>query len=544
MTTVKSLEQGRNAFRQQDWSDAYELLSSADKKNDLDADDLELLAKAAYLTGRESDCKDIWARSHQKFLNEQNLEQAIHSAFWIGLLLFFQGEQAQGSGWLARAERLADGHKKECAEKGFLLIPQGLQQLRKSDAESAYNLFHKADEIGNRFGNLDLMTLGRLGSGQALIRQNKIDEGTSLFDEIMVAVVSDEISPIVAGIVYCAVIETCQNIYDLRRAIEWTDALSRWCNAQPDLIPYRGQCLVRRAEIMQIHGDWPDAMNEIERACQLSPASRPPATGEAFYRQAELFRLQGRYSKAERAYRQANEWGRNPQPGMALLRLAQGQTDAAKTIIQQVEDESQDRIKRSRILPAFVEIMLATNESGPAQDSARELTEIADEFEAPFLKAIASRAEGNVLLANASPRASLKKLRHSLSVFKKIRALYESARTQTFIGIACRELGDYDTAEMELTTAHRVFQRLGAKPDLEKVESLLQKPLSNKSHGLTPRELQVLRILATGKTNKDIAEELFISERTVDRHVSNILGKLDVESRAAATAYAYEHKLI
>lgn len=544
MTTVKSLEKGRKAFRQQSWRDAYTFLVSANKTEDLHADDLELLAKAAYLTGKATDCKDFWSQAHQKFLLQEETERAIHSAFWIGLLLFFQGDHAQGSGWLARAKRLAEDHQTDCAEAGFLFIPQGLQQLRKSDPESAYKLFRKAVDIGNQFGNLDLMTLGRLGSGQALIAQNNTEKGTVLFDEIMIAVVSGEVSPIVSGIVYCAVIETCQKIYDLRRAIEWTDALSRWCESQPDLIPYRGQCLVRRAEIMQLHGEWPDAMNEIERACELASASSPPATGEAFYRMAELYRLQGKYAKAEKAFRQANECWRSPHPGLALMWLAQGKTDAAQMAIMQIEDDCQDKIKRSRILPAFIEIMLATNQTEPAEESARELTEIARELEAPYLKALAYRAEGYVLLANENFGAALKKLRQSRGVFKEIRASYESAQTQVLIGLTCRELGDYDTADMELETALRTFQQLGATPDKENVESLLKKSSVKESYGLTPRELEVLHVLATGKTNKEIAEKLFISERTVDRHVSNILSKLDVASRAAATAFAYKHDLV
>jgi hypothetical protein len=212
-------------------------------------------------------------------MDHNDRKQAAYSAFWIGMILFNQGEHAQGGGWMARAGRLIDEYEQECAEKGFLLIPKGLQQLRQGNGEAAYELFSTAAEIGNRFDNPDLITLGRLGSGQALIRQNKITEGTTLLDEAMVGVVSDKISPIIAGIVYCAVIETCQKIYDLQRAQEWTEALSRWCDSQPDLIPYRGQCLVRRAEIMQLHGKWPDAMVEVQRACQLSRASTPPAGG-------------------------------------------------------------------------------------------------------------------------------------------------------------------------------------------------------------------------------------------------------------------------
>lgn len=544
MTKVDTLERGQEAYRQQAWADAYTFLSSADDEASLNAGDLELLAKAAYLIGKESTCTDTWARAHQKFLDQENIKRAAYSAFWVGMILFNQGEHAQGSGWIARADRLIKEYDQDCAEQGFLLVPQGLQHLRKGDGKTAHELFNRAAEIGNRFNNPDLVTLGRLGSGQALIKQNKIAEGTTLLDEAMVAVISGEISPIISGIVYCAVIETCQKIYDLRRAQEWTEALSRWCDSQPDLIPYRGQCLVRRAEIMQIHGEWPDAMNEIRQACKISQTSSPPATGEAFYRQAELYRLQGNFSKAEEAYQQASKWGRNPQPGLALLRLAQGQIDTAKTAIQHVEDETQDRIALSRILPAFIEIMLSAKEFQSAENRAGKLARIAAELGSSFLKAIAAQEQGRVLLASAKPGAALKKLRQSWAVFKKIEALYESARTQVLIGLACRNLGDNDTANMEFDAARSVFQQLGAEPDLTMVNSLSSTTEYSKTHGLTPRELEVLELLTTGKTNKAIGEKLFISERTVDRHVSNILGKLNVETRAAATAYAYKHDLV
>lgn len=544
MTNIDKIERGRAAYLQQSWAEAYTVLSSADSENPLGGEDLELLAKAAYLIGKESNCIDIWTKAHQKFLDQKNMKRAAHSAFWLGMILSNKGDHAQGSGWMARAGRLVEEYQHECAERGLLLIPEGLQHMRKGEAEAAHGLFSKAVEIGKRFNNPDLVTLGRLGRGQALIQQNKLSEGTTLFDEAMIAVVSDEISPIVAGIVYCAVIETCQKIYDLQRAQEWTEALSRWCDSHPDLIPYRGQCLVRRAEIMQLHGDWPNAMNEVQRACQLSKSSSPPATGEAYYRQAELYRLQGNFSEAEDAYRQANKWGRNPQPGLALLRLAQGKNKSAKTAIRNVLDESQDQRERARILPAYVEIMLASGESQIAENTVDELSAIATELGAPFLQAIAARASGSILLANAKPSAAIKKLRQSYALLKKIQATYESARTQVLIGIACRRLGDSDTAEMELDAACATFQQLGAVPDINRVESLVQDSDSGTTHGLTPRELEVLRILATGKTNKSIAEDLFISERTVDRHVSNILSKLNVASRVAATAYAYKHNLV
>lgn len=544
MAKVIALEQGRKAFHQQAWTDAYILLSSADEEGTLDADDLELMAKAAYLIGKESACTDLWTRAHQIFLDRNDIERAVYSGFWIGFILFNQKEHAQGSGWMARAERLIKDYEKECAAQGFMMIPRGLQQLRTGNGEAAYSLFNQAAGIGSRCKNPDLEILGRLGSGQALIQQEKIKEGTTLLDEAMVAVVSDEISPIVAGIVYCAVIETCQKIYDLRRAQEWTDALSRWCDSQPDLIPYRGQCMLRRVEILQLHGQWAYAMQEVRQACQIAPTSRPDATGEAFYRQAELYRLQGLYSRAEEAYQQANNRGRNPQPGLALLRLAQGHIDAAMTAIRHVEEETVERMARSKILPVYVEIMLAAQELQLAEKAAGELLDTATRLKAPFLEAIAAQTQGNVLLARAKPDAALKYLRQSHFLLTQLEASYESARTQVLIGLACQKLGDEDTASMEFKAARWIFEQLGATPDLTQVNALIKKSISENMHGLTRRELEVLRILATGKPNKDIAKQLFISERTVDRHVSNILGKLNVESRAAATAYAYEHDLI
>ncbi len=547
MNPESKLEKGREAFRQRSWADAYELLLSADGETPLNPENLEQLAKAAYLTGKISDCHDLWARAHHAYLKKDKTNRAAYCAFWLGMILFNYGDSAQGGGWIARARRLVDESRKNCAEQGFLLIPGALQFLRKGEPEKAQNMFSRVAEIGKRFNDSDLMTLGRLGHGQSLIHQNDIVEGTTLLDEAMVAVIAEEVSPIVSGIVYCAVIETCQKIYDLQRAQEWTQALARWCDSQPDLVPYRGQCLVRRAEIMQLHGHWIDAINEAERACEsLSKLSQESAAGEAYYRQAELYRLQGHFSKAEEAYRKAHKRNRKPQPGLALLRLARGEKNAAAASIRQEKEEEQDQSSRSRIIPAYVKIMLAVGDIKAAQAGADELSEIAGDLQAPYLQALAGYAAGSVLLANGESLAALDKLRHACTMLNSMGAIYETARTRVLIGLACRERGDKDTAEMELQTAKEMFLQLGAAPDRQRVETLTDDTTSEpgKSHGLTSRELQVLRHLATGKTNNAIASELFISERTVDRHVSNILGKLDVPTRAAATAYAYENNLI
>lgn len=545
MPTATTLDKGRQAFSEHAWRDAYELLSSLANEGTLDPDDLEQLAKAAYLIGKELESTELLSRAHHKFLNRENIPKAAYCAFWVGMILFNLGEEAQASGWMARAQRLIDDFPKKCAEQGFLLIPKALQRLRDGDAVSAYDLFNQANEIGNHFNNHDVTALGRLGRGQALIMQGKIVEGTRLFDETMVSVVSDDISPIVAGIVYCAVIESCQKIYDLSRAREWTKALTRWCDSQPDLVPYRGQCMIHRAEIMQLHGDWEDAVREIQRACQI--LSKPPAdnaAGEAFYRQGELYRLKGKFSKAIEMYRQASKNGKKPQPGLALLRLDQDQLDVAKTAICQVEKEKKGPTARSAILPAYIDIMLAADDLPSAKNAAEELSKIANEFSASFLQAAVARAQGKLLFEADQYPEALEKFRRAWSFFNETGASYEAAQTRVLIGLTGRKVGDEDTAKLELDAARWIFKKLGAAPDLQKVDNILRNYRQNKPHGLTPRELQVLRLLATGKTNKEIASELFISERTVDRHVSNIYGKLNVPSRSAATAYAYEHRLI
>jgi DNA-binding CsgD family transcriptional regulator len=385
------------------------------------------------------------------------------------------------------------------------------------------------------------VALARQGAGRAMIRLGDTTEGVALLDEVMVGVVSDEISPVAAGVVYCSVIDACVEIFDVRRAQEWTDALAGWCASQPDLVAYRGECLVRRAEIMHLHGQWPDAAADAEQAARRLA---PPPVGAAFYQLGEIRRLRGDLDAAEQAYRQAGEAGKPPHPGLALLWLARGEVDAAQAAIRRVLDEARERRVRSRVLPAFIDIQLEAGDVAAARQGADELAAMAADVGTPFLRAVAAQALGAVLVAEREPRAALGPLRDAEALWRDLQVPYERARVGVLIARACRDLDDAGSARLELDAALAILRALDARHEIARAECALDAAPAAPAGGLTTREAQVLRLVATGRTNRAISRELAISEKTVARHISNIFTKLDLSSRAAATAYAFRHKLV
>ena len=545
MAANADLDAGRESFRRQAWGDAFAQLSAADRESALGPDDLERLAVAAYLLGKDADSTQAWTRAFSLLEDRGEVQRAVRCAFWLAFELMNADEMAPAGGWLARAARLLEDCEPGCVESGFLLLPGAVQAVYGGDAQTAHRGFAEATAIGDRYRDRDLMTLGRMGQGQALIALGRPAEGVTLLDEVMAGVVAGEVSPLVTGLAYCSVIGACYELFDLRRAHEWTAALNHWCEAQPDLVHYRGQCLVHRSQIMQAHGSWPDAMLEAQRACErLSQPRGQPALGMAFYQRGELHRLRGEFELAEQAYREANHFGHEPQPGLALLRLAQDRVGAAQASIRRAVDETGDSAARTRRLPAHVEIALAAGDVAAAREAADELSRIAGAADVVALRAVADTARGSVLLAEGEPQAALHVLRQASRAWQELDAPYDGARVRVLVGIACRAAGDEDGAQMEFGAAQRAFSELGAAPDVARVEETSGAAATAAAGGLTAREAEVLRLVAAGKTNRAIASELFLSEKTVARHVSNIFSKLDVGSRSAATAYAYEHNLV
>jgi DNA-binding CsgD family transcriptional regulator len=549
VVSAGTVERGRKAFDSYAWRDAYELLSAAAAAS-LPPADLDRLAVAAYLIGQDAESVRAWERAHQGYVAAGETRPAVRCAVWLGLALLQGGEHARGSGWIARAQRLLEGTSLDCVEQGYVRLPRALQVLYSGDPHAAGALFSEVLDIADRFGDPDLSALCRLGCAQALIALGQVRAGVSMLDEAMVAVTAGEVSPIPAGIIYCGVIINCRDVFDLRRAQEWTAALTRWCDGQQDLKPYRGQCLVHRSEIMQLRGEWADALAEVRRAREhLADRAGDPVLGMACYQQAELFRLRGEFERAQEAYHEAADRGHTVHPGMALLRLAQGRVDEAAAAIRLAVEEADGLVARSQMLAAYVEIMLASGDVAAARWAADELRAGATALDSPLLQAVVGYADGSVLLAEADLAGASAALRRTWRHWSELAAPYEAARTRRLMGLACARAGDHDGARREWEGARQLFQRLGAAPDLVLLDlvvpdALQPAPGGPGAAGVTAQEVEVLSLVAAGRTNREIAAELVISEHTVRRHLQNIFAKLNVTSRTAATAYAYQHGLV
>jgi tetratricopeptide (TPR) repeat protein len=415
-SSTSDLERARWHHATRAWVLAFDAFQAAERTCELSAYDLERFAQAAYLAGRDDAYLAALERAHHAHLDQGRRLQAVRCAFWLGLRLLFRGEGGRASGWFARAERLVESEAAACAERGYLLLPAVEHAIHAGDLAKAAAIAAEAMAIAEAFADAELLTCSRFDEGRILLRQGDLARGLARLDEVMLAVSANTLSPIMTGLMYCGVIGACQEVCAASRAREWTFALSDWCSQQPEMMAFTASCLVHRAEVMRLHGQWSEALAEAERAARRDPQRDPRSTATAYYEKAELSRLRGDFDAAEDAYRDASRYGLEPQPGLALLRLKQGRTRIAAAAIRRVVGITQQPLERVKVLPAYVEIMLGVGDFGAARAAADELERIAERFGTELIAAAAAHARGDVELVDGDAYSALAALRRALEL--------------------------------------------------------------------------------------------------------------------------------
>jgi DNA-binding NarL/FixJ family response regulator len=391
--------------------------------------------------------------------------------------------------------------------------------------------------IARRCADPDAIAWANSLLGRVLIRAGQVAEGMSVLDEAMFEVSRGALSPVLTGLIYCLTIAACRSVHAHDRSREWTEALADWCDAQPQLVEFNGICRVHRSEILELTGSWDESAAEARRAAAaIGEKQAPMMSAAADYQQAEIARMRGQLAEAERFYTEASRKGMDPQPGLALLRLAEGRGAQALQGLRRAVETAADDLARARLLPALVEVALGCGAGGDAAAAAADLGRIAGYYQTEMLQAMADQATGCVALAEGRPAEAVPAFRRAFATWAQFGAPYLAARIRMRLGEACAALGDAEGAGLERAAARATFEALGAAPDFAETDAPGQ-PRSRDA--LTPREREVLRLVAEGQTNRAIAGALGLSEKTVDRHVSNIFDKFGVSSRAAATAQAF-----
>lgn len=536
------LASAREAFTRADWPAAFDEFRAAQERTELSADDCFALADSAWWVGEIEAALDAWQVAYRLYLQAGVVRRAAMAAMFVGVHSMQRGDSAAGSAWMARTRRILE-EEPEAAEHGYPLYLDIFVAMGAGDIPRAIQVARRMQELGQRVDDPNLRAVGRVGEGRALIKQGLVSDGMGLLDEAMLAALSENLHPVWAGAIYCHLMDACRELADLRRAGEWTDAATRWCERLPEGALYRGICRIHRAQVLQARGDWDQAEREAARACTDVLRLNPGTVAEGHYEIGEVRRLRGDLTGAEDAFRRAHELGRDPQPGLALVRLAQGKPDVAATAISAaLATGGRDRLASAQLWAAQVEIALAAGDIAVAQKASDELAETSRIYESSGLEAAARQARGAVLLAAGSPAEAGGVLRSACRLWQELAAMHNAATTRVLLAQAYRALGDEDAAQLELDAACAVFGRLGARLDTRRVGELQGR--GELPGGLTEREAEVLRLVAAGKSNRDIAALLFLSERTVHRHLSNIFTKVGVTSRTAAAAYAFEHDLL
>lgn len=472
-----SLAAGREAAQRHAWRDAYELLQRADEDGRLEAEDLQNLAEAAWWTGRLEEAIALRERSYAAYLGAGETQRAALLAVMVAIDHGNRAAMSVAGGWIARAERLLASEEEGIAH-GHLALAHGMAALDMGELDTASTEFDRAQAIGARIGDRNLEAMALVFKGTVLVSKGNVTQGLTLLDEATAAAVGGGLEPLATGLVYCVTIHSCQALGDCGRAAEWTDVANRWCD-RLDVTGFPGACRIHRAEIMRLRGEWPQAEEQAVQACEELQEYNRFVTAGGFYEIGEIRRRRGDFAAAEEAYRKASELGRDPQPGLALLRLAQGKVDAASTAIRRtLAGESLDPLGRARRLPAEIEIALAAGEIRRARKAADELEEIADRYRlgdrrSPSLEGTVQLARGQIGLAEHDWEGAETALRAARDTWDNVGAPYETAQARLLLGLAYRGEGDEDGAKEELTAAKTTFQRLGGALDFQRAAELL-----------------------------------------------------------------------
>jgi DNA-binding CsgD family transcriptional regulator len=519
------------------WKSDWDELSDQELEV-LGVDELRRLAAAAYMVGRNRESVDAWYRAHTRLLEAGDPEGACRSLFWLLLAI---GEDdvsmaPQMGGHLARIRRLVEEHHLGELEQSYLWCYAAIDTFMSGDHEAGLDLWSQISQVGRAYSDPDIWAFGTQGQGRSLICVGRVREGTALLDELLVAIESEELSPAMAGWAYCSCMIGCGEAFDLRRAISWTRSAMAWADGQSDLEAYTGVCLLNRSRVRRMAGAWDDALDDVERACsKLSEDRIHYELGDAYYQRGELMRLRGDHPEADESYGLASRYGHDPQPGMALLRLAQGKAEAARAALTRALGETAAITRRGDLLPAFAEVLLTVGDLTAADVVCHELDELADKLDSSQLRAEALGVRGRIDLARDEPRTALTSLRAAHRLWHDLEAPFASARLRVHLAAACAALGDTESAELERTSARETFAEIGARDELAALGTG-----DKASTPLTEREIDVVRKVAAGLSNRAVAKQLHISEKTVASHLSHIFTKLDVGNRAAVTAYYYE----
>ena len=539
---VTGLESARADFARGDWVGAFDAWSAAEV-DALSVAELDDLATCAELLGRHDEAVAALQKAFVASQAAGDLRAAVRAAFRLSMTTATHGERVLAAGWTSRAEGVLEQIGDDCPERGWVAFVRMYAALGRGDFAAAAALADETAATGRRHGDPDVTAMGVCAQGRLALYSGRVSEGLAHLDESIVWVLTGETNPIIAGHVYCTAIEGAQEISDFGRVAEWTSALERWCTEQPGLLAFTGQCAVHRGQLLRVRGEWGPALDEFELATRRYQQVGPPdAAGLAAYEGGEVLRLRGDLDEADAAYQRAADHGFDPQPGLALLWLARGRGTAARGAIDRLLAETGGPVQRVRLLPAAVEVLLATGAVDHAREVAVELDFMATRFGCPHLAAAAAQAAGEVELVAGDASGALPYLRKAQQQWTRAEAPYDRARARLLTGRALAALGDAESSRRELEAARTTFRQVGARPAAEEADSLLA-PASLPA-GLTAREAEVLRLVASGRSNAQIAASLVLSEKTVARHLSNIFTKLEVGSRTAATAYAFEHGLV